>query len=67
MSTPKQKQNPVANTEPQSQPASVITEADIAQRAYALYLERGGTDGHDLEDWLQAEQELRKQEPAAAA
>jgi len=32
----------------------------IAQRAYALYLARGREDGHDLEDWLRAEQELRE-------
>lgn len=31
----------------------------IAHRAYELYLTRGQTDGHDLDDWLQAEQELR--------
>lgn len=27
-------------------------------RAYQIYLERGGTPGHELEDWTQAEQEL---------
>jgi diguanylate cyclase (GGDEF)-like protein len=37
----------------------VITEDAIARRAYALYLARGGQDGHDVEDWLQAERELR--------
>ncbi len=31
---------------------------DIAERAYALYLARGTEDGHDVEDWLQAEREL---------
>ncbi len=30
----------------------------IAQRAYQRYEERGREDGHDLEDWLSAEQEL---------
>jgi hypothetical protein len=34
-----------------------IAEA-IAKRAYELFLARGGEDGHDLDDWLQAEQEL---------
>lgn len=33
--------------------------ADVARRAYDLYLARGRTDGHDVEDWLQAERELR--------
>jgi hypothetical protein len=31
----------------------------IATRAYAIYLARGGTDGLDEYDWLQAEGELR--------
>jgi hypothetical protein len=35
-----------------------ITETEIARRAYDLYLARGREDGHDLEDWLQAEREL---------
>jgi Protein of unknown function (DUF2934) len=35
-----------------------ISSAIIAQRAYALFLERGGDHGRDLEDWLHAEREL---------
>jgi hypothetical protein len=31
----------------------------IAQRSYELYLARGGIDGHDVEDWLAAEAQLR--------
>ena len=30
----------------------------IQERAYEIYLERGGADGNDMEDWLQAEREL---------
>ena len=30
----------------------------IIQRAYELYEVRGREDGHDLEDWLQAEEEI---------
>ncbi len=30
----------------------------VAQRAYELYLARGGTDGRAMEDWLAAEREL---------
>jgi hypothetical protein len=30
----------------------------IAKRAYELYLARGKADGHQLEDWVQAEREL---------
>ena len=38
---------------------AALTEEAIAERAYALYLARGGEDGHDVEDWLQAERELQ--------
>ncbi|PYV69208.1 MAG: hypothetical protein DMG96_34615 [Acidobacteria bacterium] len=31
---------------------------EIAQLAYCLYKSRGQQDGHDMEDWLRAEQEL---------
>jgi hypothetical protein len=34
------------------------TEERIRERAYELYLERGGEPGRDVEDWLLAEQEL---------
>ena len=32
---------------------------DIARRAYELFCERGAEHGRDLDDWLQAERELR--------
>lgn len=31
----------------------------VAERAYEIFLARGGTDGQDVEDWLRAEAELR--------
>jgi hypothetical protein len=34
------------------------THDEIAARAHAIYLRRGGTLGSDLNDWLQAEREL---------
>jgi hypothetical protein len=34
------------------------TEAQIRERAYYIYLERGSALGDPLTDWLQAEQEL---------
>ena len=34
------------------------TPAQIAARAYRIYLERGRVGGHDMDDWLQAEYEL---------
>ena len=36
------------------------THEDIARRAYQLYEERGGEHGRHLEDWFQAERELRQ-------
>jgi len=38
--------------------ASYPTADQIRTRAYELYLERGGTHGSDLDDWLTAEREL---------
>jgi len=34
------------------------THQEIAARAYQIYLERGRLEGHDIDDWLQAEYEL---------
>ena len=34
------------------------TPAQIAARAYQIYLERGRVTGHEMDDWLQAEYEL---------
>lgn len=34
----------------------------VAVRAYELYLQRSGADGHAEEDWLQAEGELLQEE-----
>jgi len=41
-------------------------EQQIQQRAYELYEQRGRTDGHDLDDWLQAECEIRGTQSNAA-
>jgi len=39
-------------------PNPVVAHEDIADRAYRRYLERGSQHGHDVDDWLTAEQEL---------
>jgi hypothetical protein len=31
---------------------------EVELRAYQIYIERGCTGGHDVDDWLQAEHEL---------
>lgn len=36
-----------------------LSREEIERRAYALFLERGGTHGDDWSDWLRAETELR--------
>ena len=59
-----------------SRPASVTSvpsqstnpaETDIAKRAFEIYWERGCQDGYDVEDWLQAERELRETASSTAA
>ncbi len=42
-------------------------EQQIQQRAYELYEQRGRTDGHDLDDWLQAECEIKGTQAYTAA
>jgi Protein of unknown function (DUF2934) len=46
--------------------ATDISKHDIARRAYDLYLTRGSEPGHDVDDWLQAERELRSRSDASA-
>ena len=36
-----------------------IRQEEIQRRAYEIYIERGGTHGQDLDDWIQAERELQ--------
>jgi hypothetical protein len=40
-------------------------EQAIAVRAYEIFLSRGATNGHALDDWLQAERELMGSEEEA--
>jgi hypothetical protein len=42
-------------------------EEQIRHRAYELYEARGRGDGHDLEDWLEAEAEITGISQRAAA
>lgn len=32
--------------------------AQIQQKAYEIYLNRGGQDGRDMDDWLEAERSI---------
>ena len=62
-------QNP--RTNPQNTPTTALapapgetgnngpSPAEIRQRAFEIHIERGGIHGCDLDDWLQAEHELK--------
>ena len=51
-----------ANREAEATSAEIenkVREEEIRRRAYEIYLERGEQPGCDLDDWLQAERELK--------
>ncbi len=48
-------------------PVLIPIEQQIQQRAYELYEQRGRTDGHELDDWLQAECEIKGTQVNATA
>jgi hypothetical protein len=50
-------QEPAAET-----PRREVTDEETRQRAYEIYLDRGAAPGFDLDDWFQAERELRLKE-----
>src|SRR5687768_891864 len=41
--------------------ASMFSSQEIAERAYQIFEREGRTDGRDMDHWLQAEQELRRE------
>jgi hypothetical protein len=50
---------PIASgAEPLVAPRGVLAPSAIAERAFALFEDRGRTDGHDVDDWLEAERQL---------
>ncbi len=54
-STPRRAGSVEATADAPSSP----TYDEIAEAAYHRYLSRGGVDGQDFDDWLEAERELR--------
>ena len=50
----------MAKVENQSEPTPEILE-QIRARAHELFEQRGREEGHDLDDWLQAEAEVTQQ------
>lgn len=42
------------------------TQEEIASRAYQIYVRKGQPEGHDLENWLEAETELKRERNGGA-
>ena len=57
--TPKRAVAPARAASPRGAAAGLTHEA-VARRAFEIYLGRGGHHGRDVEDWFQAEKELRQ-------
>ena len=45
---------------PEASGKNAPSQEEIRQRAFEVHIERGGIHGCDLEDWLQAERELKE-------
>jgi hypothetical protein len=58
---PDEIENEPSTLAPKSDEPTVVIPIDqqIQQRGYELYEQRGRTDGHDLDDWLQSECEIK--------
>ena len=66
MAKPRRKSN--GGDAPQNSGDTTVANVDrerVAQRAYELYLARGGTDGQAMDDWLNAERELYERTEAS--
>jgi hypothetical protein len=59
--------NPAKRSEPISTTPNPAIEEQIRRRGYELYEARGREDGHELDDWLQAEAEIIGTGQSAAA
>jgi hypothetical protein len=56
---------PAPAKEPQSE--TLPLEERIRSRAYELYVQRGNQSGSEMDDWLQAEEEISRAEEEALA
>jgi hypothetical protein len=50
-------------TEPSTEKLSL--EERVRRRAYELYVQKGNESGSEFDDWLQAEEEIRRAEEEA--
>jgi hypothetical protein len=58
-SRPAGQTRPEANNPAPATAAALNVEEEIRVRAYELFEQRGGEPGRELDDWLQAEAEVR--------
>ena len=49
-----------------SEPQELELEHQIRLRAHELYVARGREDGHEVEDWLRAEEEITSKKVGSA-
>jgi len=54
-------------TAAQTTESTVKLQEEVRRRAYEIYEQSGRGEGHDLDDWLQAESEIVQQVAKAAA
>jgi hypothetical protein len=59
MSQPQEIKLPSKKAQPAASDA--IREEEIRVLAYEFHQQRGGEDGYAIEDWLRAEEEIRRQ------
>lgn len=55
-----------STTNPAARIRTPDLEEQIRVRAHEIYEQRGRDEGHDIDDWLQAEAELTRNSKAAA-
>jgi hypothetical protein len=58
-SAPRPATTPEDFDDPRAHATRVPGHGEIAMRAFEIYLSRGEWPGNDLDDWLQAERQLR--------
>ena len=58
---------PTLRTTHQTTQGTGELQEQIRRRAYELYEQRGRDDGHELDDWLQAESEVTQPKAETAA
>jgi len=67
-----EKESPHAKRSYKKPPSKAVSQPEqledqIRERAYELYESRGREDGHDLEDWLCAEEEIAREKVRSIA